>query len=577
MRTTDRLDNRVFSLASNLFGYGAIENKQTPVHNPKEGKRIRAVYPAIVEESFSKTMDNYRLFVAKKNALYLEANHEIEKWNKAVRKFRKENKGKLSEVQLEFSKLFIKKHKSLSPLQYNQKAEDFSKEYGMIVQKRKQETIKPTTELVFQNFLCLYNQQLMTRNKRYMGCGIITESPLEAFKINAYKVTKLKRNGVTSLDLCRKTILNHRKRLEEFEVLTEYHFAGANRAVEVYINPEILVVTDLQTSKLISVENESVTSKNGKIVPNDNEKTGTIKKEEKMNGNVNNSQKIRSSGKALTGLQFFLTGTHTTKEDSFKPGVAPNPTDSRKTPSERLLSLILHPQELAQRLADGEYHNYTPIDIRVLFTEAFRGTLTNDEYRELVIQDFFKSLSGLYRHSSPFEGSYKKAINLYYQYKWLNFSGNSFNKSVLIDEVQQMRWRIEWARKWFTKNEFKPLFPYDYLDNTRKTAKEVGFEYTKIKWNEHLQAMKKYEALKKKQQANAIRRKESINYNKKLDNALNRFFKDKMTCTQLFDYAQKNLPTEFSQKLPELILKRQLKMNEKAIIAPMVQYNLYET
>ncbi len=29
---------------------------------------------------------------------------------------------------------------------------------------------------------------------------------------------------------------------------------------------------------------------------------------------------------------------------------------------------------------------------------------------------------------------------------------------------------------------------------TRKTSKEVGFEYTKAKWNEHLTAIAKYDA-----------------------------------------------------------------------------------
>jgi hypothetical protein len=140
-----------------------------------------------------------------------------------------------------------------------------------------------------------------------------------------------------------------------------------------------------------------------------------------------------------------------------------------------------------------------------------------------------------------------------------------------------MRWRGEWARKWFIKNEFTPLFPYDYFDMTRKTAKEVGFEYTKAKYAEHLQSKVKYEALKKKQQCNAVRRKEKINHSKKCENEVNRFFKNKINMPQLFDYIEKNFPAEYFEKLPTMIEKKSLKMNEKvAFDDDFLQYNLSE-
>ena len=132
-----------------------------------------------------------------------------------------------------------------------------------------------------------------------------------------------------------------------------------------------------------------------------------------------------------------------------------------------------------------------------------------------------------------------------------------------------MRWRTEWARKWFTKNQFSPLFPYDYFDMTRKTSKEVGFEYTKAKWNEHLLSIAKYDLLKKKQEGNAIRRKETINHAQKCETVLNRFFKDKITYTQLYDYVKANLPQEYIEKLPDLILKKSLKDNKKTIAMPL--------
>ncbi|WP_309613719.1 hypothetical protein [Flavobacterium sp.] len=406
----------------------------------------------------------------------------------------------------------------------------------------------------------------MKRNEKFIKGGITSKRPIEEFKINSFLVTQLKRNEVSSIAICSKTVRNHRKRLEEAGVFVEYHFAGRNRPIEVHINPEILVILDVYTSKLKSSETKELRLTYWNVLPDNNESTRTFINEYKKKENVeNNSQDIRSSSKALTPSHLFFTGTHTSKEAIQTKGAGGEPQTNEQTLSDKLQELILHPQELAENLANGDYHNYKPIDIRYLYKEAFSGTLTSEEFRELAIQDFFKSISKIYKSSTPFAGSYKKAINLYYQNKWIAFTGNSFNKSVLVDEISQMRWRTEWARKWFIKNEFTPLFPYNYFDMTRKTSKEVGFEYTKAKWNEHLVAIAKYDALKKKQQSNATKRTQTINHSKKCETALTRFFKNKLTYSQLFDYVEQNLPKQYLEKLPDLILKKSLKANEKTI------------
>ncbi|WP_309641137.1 hypothetical protein [Flavobacterium sp.] len=121
--------------------------------------------------------------------------------------------------------------------------------------------------------------------------------------------------------------------------------------------------------------------------------------------------------------------------------------------------------------------------------------------------------------------------------------------------------------------------PYHYFDMTRKTSKEVGFEYTKAKWNEHLTAIAKYDALKKKQQSNATKKEETINHSKKCETTLTRFFKNKLTYAQLFDYLEQNLPKEYVEKLSDLILKKSLKANEKTITVNSnnaLKYNWFE-
>lgn len=574
MRTSSqqKIDDRVFSLASNLFGFGntqakkqieetiAIENATLQLEN-----RIIAVYPAIIEEAFSTTMENYRKYIAGYNFKTQAENELIEKHNVSVEQFCKDNE--LTQIQSEFRKVFVLNKKNLKPRAYNEAVSEFCNDYGLIVEKKKIQSVKYATEIVFQNLLHLYNSQLMKRNEKFIKSGITAKRPIQEFKINSFLVTQLKRKEIHSINICTKTVRNHRQRLEEAGVFTEYHFAGQNKPVEVHINPEILVVLDIKTSKLKNAENKQLKCVYWNLLPDNNENTGTIINEYQKNENVENiSQNLRSSGEALTPSHlFFSTRTHASKEAISNHGAGATTVKVQNILSEKLQNLIVHPQELAVNLANGEYLNYKPIDIRHLFKEAFSGTLTNDEFRELAIQDFFKSVSKIYRFSTPFTGSWKKAITLYYQNKWIAFTGNSFNKSVLVDEILQMRWRTEWARKWFIKNQFPPLFPNDYFDMTRKTSKEVGFEYTKAKWNEHLLSIAKYDALKKKQECNAVRRKETINHAKKCETAVNRFFKNKVNYTQLFDYVQKNLPKEYIEKLPDLIMKKSLKDNEKTI------------
>jgi hypothetical protein len=579
-----QLDSKVFSLASNLFGFGStVEKKKTlesiattVATSLQLDNRIMAVYPAITMEAFSVTMDNYRKYIAGYNFKTNAENDLIDKHNANVKYFIRQNE--LNEMQKEFSALFVKNKQSLKAREYNKNVDDFCKDYGMILYKKKIHTVKYATELVFQNLLHLYNSQLMKRNEQYMKLGVTAIRPIEEFKINSFLVTELKRNGISSLDLCTKTVRNHRQRLQECGVFVDYVFKGQKRPVEVHINAEILTVLDLKSSKLTIAENQSVTSESEKVLPDNNESTRTSLNEYQKKENVKNIPLFNKEFPLVTPSYLFFTGTPASKEQNPTEGAGAESVKVLETLSEKLQNLILHPQELAVNLANKEYNNYKPIDIRYLFKEAYSGTMLKEEFRELVIQDFFKGISKIYKNSTPFAGSWKKAISLYMQNKWIAFTGEAFNKASIVEDVQQMRWRAEWARKWFVKNEFPPLFPYDYFDMTRKTAKEVGFEYTKIKWNEHLQGKIKYEALKKKQEANAVRRKVAINYAKKCENEVNRFFKNKITMPQLFDYVQKNLPVEYLEKLPQIIEKKSLKMNEKVVStnADFAQYDFSE-
>lgn len=564
-------------MASNLFGIGSPSESQTSeAKEPSQEKRIFAIYPAIIEDAFARTMDNYRKYIATYNFQTEAENDLIRKHNLAIDRMLKEKP--LTTEQRDHIVSFRMKFGNLNPRDFNNEVDQYV--YGKVTKKKTIQTVKYQTELIFQNFLHLYNSQLMKQNERYMKGGIITKRPIQEFKVNSYLVTSLKRNEVNSIDVCRKTVRNHRQRLEEAGVFIEYHFAGRNRAVELHINPEILVVLDIHTMKIKNAEKQRLTLTSGKLLLDNNESTGTlINKIQKKENVCNNSQDIRSSSEALTPSYLFFTGTHASKQQK---NTAPPAEKSVKifTFSDKLREQILHPQDLAQRLTNNEFVNYKPIDIRDLHTEAHSGTLTREEFRELCIQDFFKSVSKIWKESTPFIGSWKIAINQYYHSKWMAFNGFAFNKVNLVDDISQMRWRIEWSRKWFTKHPaFKPLFPSDYFDFTRKTNREVGFEYTKKKWQEHLTATTNYDNLRKKQEKNSKLRKETINHAKKCEMIVNRFLKNKITYSQLYDYVEKNLPSQFHDKIPIIIEQKTLQDTSRVVQVDdkeYIKYSFYE-
>ena len=165
--THQKLDNRVFSLASNLFGIGENPTKDAPkqpiameITKPLQlSNRIIAIYPAIIEEAFSDTMDNYRKYIAGYNFKTQAENELIELHNNSVKTFCQINI--LSEVQTEFRRLFLLHNKEVKNNRaYNEAVTQFCNDYGLIVEKKKIQTVKYATEVVFQNLLHLYNSQL---------------------------------------------------------------------------------------------------------------------------------------------------------------------------------------------------------------------------------------------------------------------------------------------------------------------------------------------------------------------------------------------------------------------------------
>lgn len=119
---------------------------------------IVPAYPAISNENFHQTMENYRKHVALVNFQSTEENELIEEHNNLVKKFK--NESKLNHWELEYSEIFKKKNSYLTTADYNKKVDSFCKEYGMLIEKKKFAIIKYADESVFQHQIDLNNKLL---------------------------------------------------------------------------------------------------------------------------------------------------------------------------------------------------------------------------------------------------------------------------------------------------------------------------------------------------------------------------------------------------------------------------------
>ncbi|WP_130735494.1 hypothetical protein [Flavobacterium sp. J27] len=494
-------------------------------------------------------MDKFRVYVDAINAKRKKENQAIAKHNEECKTIT------LNEAQQTLKTVFLKKYKTYSATNYNKEVEVFMEEKGIVLPKKKLHIIKYPTELVFQNILHEYAQQLKQHTKVVQDLGIMDERPLKMLEINSVKIAQLERNGIKSIPVTNETIKNHRKHLIDAGVFFDYTFCGHKRGVKVHLNPEILVVLDLKTEKLTTLENQLVTTRTAKSFGNTKEVTVTQVDNTKIKENVNNNS--LEKGTASPDPSFAFYSNTTSQLNDFQTRAAAKTVKV----SENLEKLIEDKLTFCNNLAQGVYNNWIPIDIRCLHLEAKQGTISREEFKELHIQEQLKSLAKLYKNSNskPYFGSWLKAYDLLLQYQFLNPNGHLYHKDLMVDKQQEYRWRINHANKWFTKTGVRPLFPHQYLDPTRTTPKEVGFAYTKKAFLKHKKDIQDRMNTENVIILNAKKRKERINYAKKFDLVIRRFMNNRLSLNDTFDYIKNNLPEQYQTKFTEKLLNYSIK------------------
>lgn len=535
--------------------------KQTakPLQNNLGYTHLKAIYPTITENAFALTMDAYRLFVDEYNLKVFQENIEIDRHNVAVGKNIKENG--MNEVQSTYSKIWHKKNKGVKarPRNYNALVDEFCKDYGLCLEKVKIQTIKYASEIIFRQILHSYQVQLSKKAAVHIKFSVAYNSEVPMIDVNAWEISKFQRNGVGAVAVCPKTIRNHRQRLEEAGVLVETTFSGHKHGVKCRINPDILTVFDLKTENLMLPENQRLIRGTRKEFPDNEDNTRTIKNSIKIKENVEiNSLDKGVRPEASRAKRFVLQEQPKQETNSTGGGTAESVKvlPENQTLSEKLTAFILHHQELAENLSLGIYNTYTPIDLRILSKEAYDGTMTREEFKNLIIQDFICQAAKIWKDKRVYPGCWKNTINYFVENRFKAFTGTAFNKHILVEMLQEYRWRIDHARKWFISKQFSPLFPIDYFDLKRIEAKEVGFEYTKKAYQKHLKYQEKKELKKRKLEQKTIARKAKIAGAKAVETKIRLYLKGKIELETLFNFVAVNHP-DFIANLSQMTYKIQ--------------------
>lgn len=564
-------NNSSFPLKNAL--QGLVKTLQ-PQHQPETQKPVDGVaYFVRPVIDVTQTLKKYRDFAAAYNEKVPEINKATERYNRKVAIHKKETPP--SKEIIDRLKQFTADYYSLyNGHKYNALVEAFNNTYGNYLMKRKIQTIKPQAVEFFASFLHEYSCDLHFRNAARDKYKVFVKGELPKMEINPNNIINQMRNGFKNINTSTRTIRNQRQRMEEAGILVNYTFKSHRRAIEIDVNNEILTVFEAENSQKRTTENQRVRSEKGKKFPHANVTTRTQLNKKENKGKVNNLSQDKEFAIAHNPITFFYKTTDSQGVKNSPPPAEKNHRSPENLTekearaaahSENLREQIEPVYDLAEKLANGEFDYYTPFTYKRLEYEVANGNLSPEEFRELIIQDFMKTAAKLWIDNNAAPGSWYNAIEIWNNEKFLNFTGNPFNKHHTLDLYREYRYRLSYAVKWFKKRNWKGVhYPNIYFDPTRKMPEDVCFEYTKKAAKQLIEKRKKTALEKKMRTAAAAKREQQYKLDRKnnraLDQAIRKYLKKGYNLDQLINYIKQNLPGNYMEKLPVRLEQLTLKM-----------------
>ena len=515
--------------------------------------------PYLNGDAIKETMDKYRQHRHQYNTSLLNLNKEITRYNSSVDDFISQNS--LTSAQKRIIKEFKKENNRLLTRQYNEAVEDFCNENGLILKKKKLQRLKIGTEMIMHILVGFYAKQIRLRNAYLDNMNYTTTRAIEKIHINYRDTARHNIDGIPRLEICTKTVQNHVKRLREANVITDYEFINSKKPIRAHFNPNIITIYDVAIKKQTITDNQQLIGQRKKELHNNSVSTRTNLKGNKKKGIVYNNSEIRSSH-TLTDNNFSQQNENfyknTNRLDAKKKlGRGENQrnfTKKNQNFSQFLKNQIEYDIDFTNKLTKKQFSNYEKLPNDLLIKEVQYGSMSNAEFRLLIIHEIIKYAARIWENHNVYWGNWFKLIQLLSDEMFISNNGYIFTKQVLFNYLQEYRWRIDWAYRWFNKNkEVKALFPYQYFDKNRKLSSEIGFKFTRCKWKQHLNRKNTQQQEQQKLKIEARQRQMKTTKIKRADRAIQRFIQGKYTRDQLYDYFKDNLGHDFAAQLPNLV------------------------
>jgi len=513
-------------------------------HEQKEPvRRNYYLIPGMRAANFKETFDNYEFHILKYNTEVKEKNKIIDRYNKNY------NENILTPEDIAAQARYHKLYKHLPTDDFNKQVEKINEVHrAHIMKMRRHITIKYATQRVFAEIVKHQARSLSNRARQNAKVGLSSRLP----KNQPVDLLIWRSKIAEPLGITKKTASEHIKRLLMANILVSYQYRGSQQAFKIQINPDILSLSDLAirqnscTSQGAENQFFKTTSRkklhhNVPVVPvhvnenkdNDNEKSLSEKEELNIYPQADNRINTRNIGGKIN--------KSSEPEQFTKAAAAPRELSKYQKLSKTLKNNVLHFVILAKMLFEKKFNDYTPIDNRKLKLEVLYGSLTREEFRELLLVEMIKTAAKLWKnwkYGDVYMGEWIKTIKLLQRHYFLNSNGTVPSKETLYQLLLQYKLRLKFANSYQNLNpEWNLPAPSNYFNPYLKTT---GFSRTKIFLKKHLERKKTEEnnAKKRKQSAYEIERKKALW--RKIEYRINRLEKGKMTPVQFMNWIDSN-------------------------------------
>lgn len=550
---------QIGSLTRNYLQVNGLLNKLPGQEQQPSPTEQAFVHPILTPEDFKNSLENYNRHIKKYNLeVYMES-AGIRKYNREVRRAR--TGASVPMEQRVKEEIWKETNKNLPPEEYNAAVEAYNDRNGLQLRKKPlRQPVKPESEKYFLAFLYQYNAQLFRRKASRISLEVHVPGELPQFDLYPNKIIEAERNGVRILPVSVETVRGHRERLEEAGVFLNHRFRGANRAVKMTFNPEILSITDNGSPKNTPSENQRVRKERTNKVPHNNvsSREHSLEKDKIRDEGVAPDKKSGSTHHNCTE-----ESTKAPKRQGGKFSDAPNDQTgnyrkklnraaAKNELSEVLSGQIQEKKDLARSLSSGKFENYRRISEKVATKEAFYGALHQDDFKELAIQDIFRFSASIFSALDVHPGSWMNAYKIWMTEKFTSPNGFTLNKQNILSQWQRYITILKEIKN-FAKihPEWQPHYPSLYFDPARKFKENNSFEYASQ--NFRLGDKEPKSAKQRKIDAGkSLRHKTDV---KKAQEQIRRMISGKISLDQLFDYVQQNCNKKVNQNLNYLVKK----------------------